>query len=136
VGVVLKFISTGIGAVTPMRRDAENRCIAGHTMDWLLHPCYTERTISFSSPTGIEMRFRDTSKKGGQKNMKFLSPDYSGIVSHCTWNRNPIIKWTHDLQRLWELHRKTFCPCFYLSTGHCSDHSRTHNVKHQTVLGQ
>lgn len=31
-GVVLKFISTGIGAVTPMWRDAENRCIASHTM--------------------------------------------------------------------------------------------------------
>ena len=30
--VVLKFISTGIGAVTPMWRDAENRCIASHTM--------------------------------------------------------------------------------------------------------
>jgi hypothetical protein len=31
-GGVLKFISTGIGAVTPMWRDAENRCNAGNTM--------------------------------------------------------------------------------------------------------
>ena len=36
-GDVLKFIPTGIGVVTPIWRDAENRCIASHTMGSSTH---------------------------------------------------------------------------------------------------
>lgn len=71
-GVALKFISTGIRAVTPMWRDAENRCIC-LSYNGLLYPCYTEWIISFSSPTGIEMLLTCTNKR----------THYKGIRSFC-----------------------------------------------------